>query len=50
MRELGRKLGIGHGSIKHWEMHKGPPSRDNRELLVKYLGFDPDKEMPPFNT
>ena len=37
MKELGQKLGIAHGSIKFWEMHKGPPSRENRALLVGYL-------------
>lgn len=42
MKELGLKLGIAHGSIKFWEMHKGPPSAENRQLLVSYLGFDPD--------
>ena len=50
MKELGQKLGIAHGSIKFWEMHKGPPSRENRALLVGYLGFDPDQGTSSVNT
>ena len=42
MKELGLKLGIPQGSIKHWEMHKGVPSVRYRAVLVAYLGFDPD--------
>ncbi len=42
MKELGLKLGIPQGSIKHWEMHKGVPSVRYRGALVAYLGFDPD--------
>jgi len=50
MKELGQKLGIAHGSIKFWEMHKEPPSRENRALLVGYLGFDPDQGTSSVNT
>jgi len=42
MKESGRNLGIAHASIKFWEMHKGSPSPKNSEVLVEYLGFDPD--------
>jgi ribosome-binding protein aMBF1 (putative translation factor) len=42
MKELAAKLGIPKGTFKFWELHKNPPSDRNREVLVKYLGFDPD--------
>ncbi len=42
MKELAGRLGISHGTLKYWELHKCPPSGRNREVLVAYLGFDPE--------
>jgi len=41
MKELACQLGIAHGTLKYWELHKSEPSVLNRKLLVAYLGFDP---------
>ena len=42
MKELALKLGLSHGALKYWELHKCPPTGRNREVLVEYLGFDPE--------
>jgi ribosome-binding protein aMBF1 (putative translation factor) len=44
MKELAEKLGVSKGTLKYWEMHKNPPSEDNRKMLVEYLGFDPGSQ------
>ena len=42
MKELALRLGVSHGALKYWEMHKSRPTERNREVLVAYLGFDPE--------
>ena len=42
MKELACQLGIGHMSLKFYEMHKSPPTGRNRGLLIRYLGSDPE--------
>lgn len=42
MKELALRLGISHGALKYWEMHKSRPTESNRQVLVTYLGFDPE--------
>jgi len=42
MKELAHQLGVTHSALKYWEMHKCPPCGRNREVLVAYLGFDPE--------
>ena len=49
MKELARYLGIGHMSLKFYEMHKSPPTGSNRGALVEYLGFDPEAAEQPVN-
>jgi len=44
MKELAQKLGLSHGALKYWELHKCPPSGRNRSVLLDYLGFDPSPE------
>lgn len=41
MKELAQMLGLSHGALKYWELHKCPPKGRNREVLVEYVGFDP---------
>jgi hypothetical protein len=50
MKELARHLGIGHMSLKFYELHKSPPTGRNRGVLVGYLGFDPEVAERPFNA
>jgi DNA-binding transcriptional regulator YiaG len=42
MKELALRLGVSHGALKYWEMHKSRPIGRNRQVLVAYLGFDPE--------
>lgn len=44
MKELAGLLGLSHGALKYWEMHKNKPSGRNRKMLVSYLGFDPEAQ------
>lgn len=42
MKELACQLGVSEATLKYWEMHKNPPSEQNRKLLLEYLGYDPE--------
>ena len=42
MKELACQLGISEATLKYWEMHKNPPSEQNRKLLSEYLGYEPE--------
>jgi DNA-binding transcriptional regulator YiaG len=42
MKQLAHKLGLAHGTLKYWELHKSTPTGRNRKTLIYYLGFDPD--------
>jgi transcriptional regulator with XRE-family HTH domain len=42
MKELAQNLGLAHGTLKYWELHKSTPTGVNRKKAVQYLGFDPD--------
>ena len=42
MKELAGQLGISGATLKRWELHKNPPSELNRQLLLAYLGYDPE--------
>lgn len=44
MKELAGRLGVSHGALKYWEMHKSQLSGRNRNVLVAYLGFDPEAQ------
>ena len=42
MKELACQLEISKGTLKYWELHKNPPSEQNRQVLLAYLGYDPE--------
>ena len=42
MKQLAHRLGLAHGTLKYWELHKSKPTGTYHRKLVEYLGFDPD--------
>jgi DNA-binding transcriptional regulator YiaG len=46
MKQLAHRLGLAHGTLKYWELHKSKPTGRNRKALVSYLGFDPVNATP----